>query len=55
MRTFFCNRITLVHFFSNSPTYFPFGSGVYSSPVSDLSALNASWKLLACRYSRIDF
>ena len=55
MRTFFCNRITLVHFFSNSPTYFPFGSGVYSSPVSLLSALKASVKLLACKYSRIDF
>ena len=55
MRTFFCNRITLVHFFSSSPTYFPFGSGVYSTPVSDLSALNASVKLFACKYSRIDF
>ena len=55
LRTFFCNRITLVHFFSNSPTYFPFGSGVYSKPVSALSALKASVKLLACRYSRIDF
>ena len=55
LRTFFCNRITLVHFFSSSPTYLPLGSGVYSTPVSSLRALNASVKLFACRYSRIDF
>ena len=39
--TFFCNRITLVHFFSSSPTHLAFGSSTSKSSFS-VSFLSAS-------------
>ena len=56
LRTFFCNRITLVHFFSNSPSYFLDVAASNASPMlaSVRSAAAALERLLEARYAMID-
>jgi hypothetical protein len=52
LRTFFCNRTTLVHFFSNKPSYFfAFAASNTSSPrpISARSAAAVLRRLLEAR------